>query len=298
MIIADMHCDTSSNAFRGETFVNGYNFSQKFPQLQFAAMFDKSAKNSTPKERRDYAIECERRLTVVCEREGVTRVFSASDLDVTERSVILSIEGGAGLFADSPELLELYARGLRVFGLAWDKNELAASAYDEDDTGLTKDGVKMVKRLSELGIIIDVSHLSDKSFYDVLNITDAPVIATHSNFRDVCAHSRNLTRDMAREIGARGGVVGLNLYPPLIASGNARTEDIFRHIDYALSSFGEDLLGFGFDIDGTSGQYPEGLDERGSIHDRVTELIVSRYGERIASKICGCNVLSFLSRYL
>ncbi len=297
MYIVDMHCDTSGKVFLGESFVNEYNFSRKYPQLQFAAMFDKSAKNSTPEERRAYSVECEGRLTAAFEREGIGRVFAASDIGAAKRSVILSIEGGGGLFADSPELNRLYERGLRVFGIAWDGNELAASAYDENDTGLTEAGVKMVKRLSELGIIIDVSHLSDRSFYDVLNVTDSPVIATHSNFRDVCAHSRNLTRDMAKEILSRKGVIGLNLYPPLLSpSGDAVLEDIFAHIDYALSAFGEDILGFGFDIDGTSGRYPLGLDESGSIHDRVAEQLTVRYGERLAAKICGENILSFLKR--
>ena len=129
-------------------------------------------------------------------------------------------------------------------------------------------------------------------------MTSYPVIATHSNFRDVADSRRNLTLDMAKRIAARGGVIGLNLYPSFVADKDACIEDIFPHIDYALGKLGEDTLAFGFDIDGTDGKYPHGIDERESIHDRVIELLLSRYPERIVEKIAWRNAADFLAANL
>ena len=141
--------------------------------------------------------------------------------------------------------------------------------------------------------------MSDRAFYDTLDCTSYPVIATHSNFRDVCSSPRNLTLDMARHIVARGGVIGLNLYPRFLSdSGSADDSDILRHVDYALSHFGEDALTFGFDIDGTDGEYPLGYGENESIHDRVLELLIREYGNSVAEKIAGLNAIRFLKENL
>ena len=193
----------------------------------------------------------------------------------------------------SGEIDTLYRMGLRVMGLCWDGNELASSAFDKDDTGLTDKGKLMVDVISSYGIIIDVSHLSDRSFYDVMERTAYPVIATHSNFRDVCNNPRNLTLDMARRIAMRGGVIGLNLCPKFLNdSGRADKDDIFRHVDYALEHLGEDVLAFGCDIDGTD-TYPCGFNEHESIHDTLVDMLLERYSSSVVEKIAGLNAISF-----
>ena len=200
---------------------------------------------------------------------------------------------------DSPEISLLYQGGLRVFGPAWDENELCAAAYSSDDYGITERGRALLSRLLEHKIILDVSHMSDRGFWQLAEMTDAPLLATHSNFREVCRSPRNLTREMALEIKRRGGVIGLNLYPPLLAaSGSADSLDIIRHIDYALELLGEDTAAFGFDIDGTGGKYPRGYGEGESIHDKVFLLLLEQYGEDIAEKIGGQNALRFLEEHL
>jgi membrane dipeptidase len=180
-------------------------------------------------------------------------------------------------------------------GIVWDKNELSSSANDIIDTGLTLEGVKMVSRMAELGIILDVSHLSDRAFYEAFELSPMPHIATHSNFRAVCDHDRNLTDEMARMIAARGGVMGLNLYPSFLREdGYADTDDILRQVDYGLSLVGDSALAFGFDIDGTDGQYPFGIDTSRSMHEAVIELLLSRYPASTVEKIAGGNVIEFL----
>ena len=157
----------------------------------------------------------------------------------------------------------------------------------------------MAKRAAELGIVMDVSHLSDKSFYDLAEVYSLPLIATHSNFRQVCDNPRNLTRDMAKIIAERGGVIGLNLYPKFLKEGGeAAIADILPHVEYCLENFGEGALGFGFDIDGVNGNYPKGLSLDFSIHEQVAELLLKHYSDSVVRRIAGENVCDFFKGIL
>lgn len=298
MYIADMHCDSilTVNSERG--IINGYNFSREYPQLQFMAAFV-PREGRTPEDRRRSLMHYADVYIAECRRLDLLHVTNCRDLNLAveteKRSAMFTVEGGAGLFADSEELNTLCRLGMRIMGLAWDSNELAAGAWGEDDYGLTNEGRELVKRCSELGIIIDVSHLSDRAFYDVLEATDYPIIATHSDFRGVAESPRNLTLDQARDISARGGVIGLNLYPPFLSGERkATTDDILRQVDYALTNLGEDTLGFGFDLDGFDGGYAGELTDERSIHDQITELLLKNYSESVVSKLAGGNVINFL----
>ena len=302
MYIVDMHCDSIGTVSAEHGLINQYNFSREYAQLQFVAAFVPRA-DMTPEARRRRLLHYLDVYIAERERLKLVSIEGCHDLgfavEMERRATLFSIEGGGGLFADSEELGVLYRAGLRVLGLAWDSNELAASAWDPCDTGLTDEGIAMVRRCSEMGIILDVSHLSDRSTYELLENTAYPVVATHSNFREVCPSPRNLTLDLAKRITARGGVIGLNLYPGFLSeSGRATGEDIIRQVDYALDKLGEDSLAFGFDIDGTDGAYPEGLDERSSIHDRVVELLLGRYSASVVEKIAGQNAINFFKANL
>ncbi len=303
MYIADMHCDSLSRVSAERGLINSYNFSTKNPMLQFFAHFSPRGDDS-PEVRRRRLMSSYNVYLSECERLGLLNAVSGRDLFFAEQesksAAMFTVEGGAGLFADSYELDTLARGGLRVLGMAWDTNELSAGAWEKDDTGLTEEGRRMVLRCSELGIILDLSHLSDRAFYEVFELSGLPHIATHSNYREVCPSKRNLTRDMARQIAARGGVIGINLYPLFLKDGGeADVQDILRHIDYALDLFGSyENIGFGFDIDGIDGNYPRGIDENQSIHDRVVELIGLKYGEKTCERIAGLNVIDFLKNNL
>ena len=254
-----------------------------------------------PECRRKRLLDIHRKYEREVLREGITPIFSADDINPQGMHSLFSVEGGGGLFADSPELEEFYMRGLRLFGMAWDKNELTASAHETggDDYGLTEEGRRLALRCIELGITLDVSHMSDRAFYDLSGLTDSPFLATHSNFRSACQSSRNLTDSMALEIRRRGGLIGLNLYPPFLKSGSvADACDILRQVDFGLSLVGEDSLALGLDIDGTSGVYPSGFDEREGIHDRLLELFTSHYSSNTVGKIAGENFIRFLKTNL
>ena len=296
MYVADMHSDSllTVNSERG--LLNSYNTSKKHPYIQaFAAYVPFRGRPSEV--RRAELMRLFNVYIYETDRLGIKRIddvrglYSATDDGAC--ASVFTVEGGGGLFAESDELLTLHKMGMRIMSLAWDTNELAAGAFDEDDTGLTPEGRRMAKRCAELGITIDVSHLSDKSFWQLCDAYPLPVIATHSNFRDVCGIKRNLTLEQAREIAVRGGVIGLNLYPDFVKEGGAKLDDLLFHVDYALEKLGERALGFGFDIDGTSNKYPTGIDEASSIHDRVIEMLLKHYSASVVEKIAGENVIDF-----
>ena len=301
MYVSDMHSDSLLTVNADTGLISDYNTSKKYPFLQFFTSYT-PAKGRTMEMRKRSVMNHLNVYAYECERLGLVKIEDVRGLcyatDNALPSAMFTIEGGGGLLADSDELFTLYKAGLRIMSLAWDTNELASAASDENDEGLTDEGIRMARRCADLGITLDVSHLSDKSFYDVLKYYPLPIIATHSNFRDICPHKRNLTYEMAREIVARGGVIGLNLYPEFVKEENARIEDIIPHIEYHLEKFGEDSLAFGFDIDGTNGRYPSGFTADASIHDRAIDFLLSRYPTRLVEKIAGENVVNFLKGVL
>ncbi len=293
-----MHCDslTKVNSERG--LVNRYNMSKKYAALQFFAAFIPAGSLPGEQRRRELMRLCD---IYLCESERVglrhiNGIRSLMDAVEGNRSASLfTVEGGGGLTADCDELITLYNIGLRILGLVWDTNELGASCYEAEDSGLTEEGRRLAENAIALGITLDVSHLSDRGFYELAELHGAPMIATHSNFRDICPSRRNLTLDMAKIITERGGVIGLNLYPGFLKEGaDASLDDIIRHIDYALEHLGDSSLGFGFDIDGTDGKYPRGFTEGSSLHDRLIDELISRYPLRTVERLSGGNIIDFL----
>lgn len=309
MYVVDSHCDSIQQvAARNHPLVNPYNFSQKYKQLQMCAMFC-SWPNETPSECYKRATRYMGLFSVAMDNESdnIVKVKTYADVEKAfaenKHAALLAIEGGTGIMGDPQIFREFYNFGVRVFGLAWLHNDLAKSnrlAEGEEDTGLSPLGREIITLGNELGMIFDVSHLSDKAFWDVIEIAEKPVIATHSNFRDVCPHSRNLTKDMAKALIDKGGVVGLNFYPKFISENPEEhtIAGLFKHLDYCLENFGENNIGFGGDIDGTSGHFPRDLDLTRSIHDQLIEFLQTHYSESIVEKVAGDNYLNFLKKYL
>jgi membrane dipeptidase len=149
----------------------------------------------------------------------ILQAFSASDIEENRKNGIISavftIEGPAG-FGYDPALLEnLYQIGFRISTLGWNEKNILTGSHLTGG-GLTEQGREYVKEAQRLGMIIDVSHISGEGFRDIMDMTQAPVIASHSNSRAVCDSSRNLTDDMFRQICATGGVAGLNLWTDFV----------------------------------------------------------------------------------
>lgn len=197
-------------------------------------------------------------------REKIGPVLTYSDIEENQRagkmSALLSVEEGAVCQGELPKLLTLYEQGVRMMTLTWNYPNELGFPHQNAEGGLTEKGREFVRKMQEIGMIVDVSHLSDQGFYDVLKETDKPFVASHSNARSICPHSRNLTDEMIRALAERGGVTGLNFYADFLkkaVSGEKNSgtiADIVRHAAHIVSVGGEDCLGLGSDFDGIDTQ--------------------------------------------
>jgi membrane dipeptidase len=310
MYIVDSHCDSIQQVDNGRhPLVNPYNFSKEHLQLQMVAIFC-----SWPGESQE---DCYRRAVryighfciAMQSEKQIMQVKTYTDIEESFRldrhAALLTVEGGTGIKGSKKIFNDFYNIGVRIFGFAWLSNDLAKCNRvikdGEEDTGLSKIGREIVEEGNRLGMIFDVSHLSDKSFWDVAEVSAKPLVATHSNFRTLCGHSRNLTDDMARQIIAGDGMIGLNLCTSFIHDEPEKqtVEYYFKHLDYCLEKFGEDHIGFGGDIDGLSGKYPAPLKTDRSIHDQLLEFMgLHNYSDALIEKVAGGNYLNFLKKYL
>lgn len=166
----------------------------------------------------------------------ISLAYSASDIRANQKagkmSALLTIEGPAGFGYDPALLEDLWQIGFRITSLGWnEKNPLTGS--HKTGGGLTQQGREFVKEAQRLGMLIDVSHISDEGFWDIMNITSAPVIATHSNSRSVWGESRNLTDNMFRAIVSTGGVAGFNMCAEFIGE-NPTLDTACDHILHLL----------------------------------------------------------------
>lgn len=271
MFLADMHCDTISELWKrkeaGEKVgllhnnlhVDLYRMKESGYLIQNFALFVQKEKCENPwllvqKLLSLYEEEIEKN------RDIIGPVLCFSDLEKNRKegrmSALLTVEEGAVCEGEIAKLLTLYEQGVRMMTLTWNfPNELGYPAKGEN-RGLTEKGREFVCRMQEIGMIVDVSHLSDAGFWDVLTLTRKPFTASHSNARSICDCARNLSDDMIRALSERGGVMGLNFYADFLkkvpqGEKNPGTlEDIVRHAEHIVNVGGEECLGLGSDFDG------------------------------------------------
>ncbi|WP_250674650.1 dipeptidase [Paraclostridium ghonii] len=169
-------------------------------------------------------------------------------------SALLSIEEGAVLEGNIHNLSKFYDLGVRMITLTWNhENEIGYPHVKPENInkGLKKFGFEAVEKMNDLGIIVDVSHLSDAGFYDVAKISKKPFVATHSNAREMTNHSRNLTDEMINILANSGGVTGINFCSRFIGqTPMAMISDMVRHIKHIKNVGGIDVIALGSDFDG------------------------------------------------
>jgi membrane dipeptidase len=192
-----------------------------------------------------------------------------------------------------------YNLGVRSICLTWNhKNEIASGNGAEVDTGLTPFGVEVVSKMDEMGMIIDLSHISEKSYYDVLAISKKPVICSHSNAKKICNHKRNLTDDQLVSLKRIEGVTGINFYPTFLNNDEtASVKDIINHIEYISGLIGIDYIGIGADFDGVD-SLPEGISGVQDLEKVFNELLKLNYSEENVKKIAGKNFLRVIKTCL
>ena len=194
--------------------------------------------------------------------DRITLCRTASEAEAAMRAgkcaAFLAVEGAEAVREDEA-LLELASeKGVRMISLVWNlPNGLAAPCGS--DEGLTEKGKRFFKRAQALGILVDVSHVSEKGFWDMAELAEKPIVASHSDSFAVCPHPRNLTDSQFQAICDLGGTAGLNLYGPFLTDGPRVTfDDLRRHLDHFLDLGGEGHLALGADLDGCS-VLPEGF---------------------------------------
>ncbi|RLI19338.1 membrane dipeptidase [Candidatus Bathyarchaeota archaeon] len=205
---------------------------------------------------------------------------------------LLSLEGAEPLMGD-PEMIRVFHRlGVRMISLTWNwRNPFADGvAASRAESRLTDLGLEAIGEMERLGIILDVSHLSDSCFWDVAEVAGRPFIASHSNCRALCNHPRNLTDDMIRAIADHGGVVGINFAPDFIHKEKATLSRVVDHIDHVVEVAGIDHVGLGSDFDGIRST-PEGLEDVSRLPGITEELLRRGYSEGEIRKILGGNHL-------
>lgn len=163
----------------------------------------------------------------------------------------IGLEGLKSIGEDIDLIDEFYEFGARHAGLTWnEENPLATGVRGTPERGLTDVGRRAVKRIQDLGMLLDVSHLNDRSFWDLLDVASGPVIASHSNCRALCRNRRNLTDEQLRELARTGGVVGLNSFNEFVSDVESEqtVENLAKHMVHMVEVMGIDHVGFGFDF--------------------------------------------------
>ena len=208
------------------------------------------------------------------------------------KSIMLGIENGLALEGDLQNLDHFARRGIVYMTLCHNgDNDLCDSAKGSQTHGGVSDfGSKVISRMNDLGIMVDLSHAAESSFYDALDISRTPIVCSHSSARALCDHPRNLTDDQMRALAKKGGVCQITLYPGFLRSdGEATILDAMTHLEHAISVMGIDHVGLGTDFDGDGGV--RGLADASELLNFTRQLLLRRYTREDIEKIWGGNFL-------
>ena len=218
---------------------------------------------------------------------------------------VLHIEGCEAIDADLKMLDVLYAAGLRSLGPVWSRSNIFGhgvpfrfpSSPDTGD-GLTAAGKALIERCNDLRILIDLSHLNERGFWDVARLSRAPLVATHSNAHALCAASRNLTDKQLAAIRETGGLVGVNYAVSFLREDGRRDaatplDTVVDHIAYLIERLGEDAVALGSDFDGAV--IPERIGSAAGLPNLVAAMRARQFGEQVIEKVCFENWMRVLT---
>lgn len=223
-------------------------------------------------------------------------------------AAIVHMEGAEAIGPDLDALYTFHNMGLRSLGPVWSRPTVFGHGVPfrfpgKPDTGpgLTDAGKDLIKACNELGIMIDLSHLNEKGFNDVAKLTNAPMVATHSNAHAVTPSPRNLTDEQLAVIRDTGGMVGLNFATIFLRADGRRSPDmtlepVLRHLDHLINQLGEDHVGFGSDFDGAV--VPDDINDVSGLPVLINALREHGYSTQLINKLCHENWLSLLAKTL
>lgn len=234
----------------------------------------------------------------------VVQALTVDDFRPGRVTAITHLEGAEAIAPDLSNLEHWYERGLRSVGLVWSRANAFAEGVpfrfpSSPDTGpgLTSAGRELVRACNRLGILVDLSHLNEQGFWEVAGLSDAPLVATHSNVHALCAASRNLTDAQLDAIRESGGVVGVNFAVTFLREDGLLVPEtpiteIVRHVDYLVERLGIDHVAFGSDFDGAV--VPQELGGVAGLPKLVAALRVAGYDDRAVAKVTNENWLRVL----
>lgn len=210
--------------------------------------------------------------------------------------IVPTIEGGYSFTRDNAIdlLYQYHDLKVKAIGLTWNhSNQLAEGADSNSSSGLTGIGIELIKHMNKLGMIVDTSHLSESSFYDVIKHSKSPIIASHSGAYSLKAHKRNLKDEQLLALKENRGVVGVVLHPGFLSDNDkVYIKDYVDHIDYIVNLIGIDHVAMGSDFDGAS--IPVDLEDASQIYKITQELDKRGYSKEDIQKFLGKNVLRII----
>ena len=312
MKLIDMHCDTILELMTKKENLGLYanNLSVDINKMkkgnslaQFFAMYVYLESGKDPME---LCLEMIDRFYMELEKNSTHISLATSYEEIMKNesqgkmSAILTIEEGAAIKGQLHNLRNFYRLGVRALTLTWNyPNEIGYpnTNYEYKDKGLTSFGEEVVHEMNRLGMLIDVSHLSDQGFYDVARLTTKPFIASHSNARVIKDHSRNLDDNMIKTLSEKGGVMGICFERDFLGDGEkASIEDIIRHIKHIKNIGGIDVIALGSDFDGCTPIVE--ISNIGEVEKLAHELRKNKFTEDEIDKIFYKNVLRVIKDVL
>lgn len=307
MRLFDLHCDTlylceeqGKDLFQNDLHLDWQRGAQYNPWIQVHAIW------VPPELRGRRAVEhfdrcrdyLDAQLSAHPDAARLCCDIRTADENPAPCSVLLAVEGGAAVGGTLEGLRRLYDRGVRLLTLTWNgSNELADGVLVPHGVGLTRFGQETLRECERLGIVVDVSHLHEKGFWDVAVLSRKPFVATHSNAKAVCPHPRNLSDDQFCVIRDLGGLVGLNLYPMFLnGTEDACFSDVERHLEHFLKLGGEKVVAIGTDFDGADlSPCMAGIQYMQGLHDYLS---AKGYSDRLLDDIFYKNAYDFFAKAL
>ena len=260
----DLHCDTimqlldhpdSGDLYRNTWKIDIEKLQKAHSKVQDFALFINLGKTNDPYGRYEEMRNlCTTQIHLY--GEHIQHVLSYQDVESVYESgkigALMSIEEGGVLGGDLDKLKQAYQDGVRLITLTWNyPNGLGEPHCGEQHKKLTPKGIEFVEVMQDLGIIVDCSHLNDAGTEQLGDILDVPFVASHSNAREITAHTRNLPDNLIKLIANKGGVIGLNFAQSFLGTSPvSRIEDIVKHGLYLINKGGEDVVALGTDFDG------------------------------------------------
>ncbi|MEO0005220.1 MAG: dipeptidase [candidate division WOR-3 bacterium] len=307
-LVIDMHCDSILRHIeKNEDISKNTKGHLDLPKMikgglkaQVFAIFP-DPKKIKPGEYERFVLNAVRAIKNFCKENSdkVGLALSPAGLKRTVNSnrigIIIGVEGGHALEGNLARLFHFWRAGVRILTITWcNSNELADASWDrkKPHNGISELGRRAIRIMNRLGMIVDVSHSSERSFYQLVQASRAPVIASHSGVYALRRHNRNLKLNQLQALKERRGLMGQAFLPGFLNSPpkKASIDDVVKSIDFVVQRFGPDIIGLGSDFDGFSGRL-KGLEDASMLPEITKRLIDLGYKDGDIKGILGLNFL-------